>query len=158
MGKRQVRIVVIRKRVTLALLIVVSALIAALIYALSGKAYATEQEPIIRLALAAVHRQNAPNRAAVLSDLMPVIANVLLFVPWGFLAFLLFDSAARPRTAAYVATIVSGAIFALLLFVWQEFLPTRVTGAFDSLVNVAGAFCGALAGHLRKRVRIQFDI
>ncbi|HSP35376.1 MAG TPA: VanZ family protein [Thermoanaerobaculia bacterium] len=157
MGKRGVRIVVVRKRVTLALLVVASALIVALVYSLSGRAYANEQEPLVRLALAAVHRQEAPNRNAVLSGLMPVIANVLLFVPWGFLAFLLFDSPARGRSAPYVATIVSGAIFAMLLFAWQEFLPTRVTGPVDSVINVAGAFCGALAGHLRKRIRIQFD-
>jgi len=157
MGKRQVRIIVVPKWVTFSLLLVVSLLIAALVYWLSGKAYSTEDEPIVRLMLGVMHRQKAPSRNVVLYDLMPVIANILLFLPWGFLAFLLFDSPSRTRVAAYVATVIFGAIFATVLVVWQEYLPTRVTGPLDGLINVAGAFGGALAGHLRKRIRIQFD-
>ena len=157
MGKRQIRVVAIRKWITLVLLVVVSLLIAWLIYWLSGKAYSTEEEPIVRLMREAMRGQTTPTRNAVLSDLTPVVANILLFMPWGFLAFLLFDSPARSRAAAYIATVILGGIFAAVLIVWQEFLPTRVTGPLDGVINVAGAFGGALAGHLRKRIRIQFE-
>ncbi len=157
MGKRELRIIVVRKAATLALLAAVTLLIVSLVYWLSGKAYSTEEEPFVRLMLGVMHRQAAPSRSVVLSELMPVVANILLFMPWGFLAFLLFDSPSRSRTAAYLATIFAGAIFATVLAVWQDFLPTRITGPVDALFNVLGAFCGALAGHLRKRVRIQFD-
>lgn len=156
MGKREVRVIVVRKRVTLVLLVLVSLLIAGLLDSLSGKAYSSEEEPVVRLLKQVMHRQT-PNRSAVLSDLMPAVANILLFLPWGFLAFLLFDSPSRTRATAYILTLVLGAVFAIALGVWQEFLPMRVTGPADAFANVAGAFAGALAGDLRKRVRIRFE-
>lgn len=156
MGKREVRVIVVPKRVTLVLLVLVSLLMAALVYSLSGKAYSTEEEPVIGL-MKHVMRRETPNRSAVLTDLMPAVANVLLFVPWGFLAFLLIDSPKRARSTTYVDTVVLGAFFALVLSLWQQFLPTRVTGPADAFANVAGALVGALAGDLRKRVRFRFD-
>jgi len=36
-------------------------------------------------------------------------------------------------------------------------LPTRVTTISDSIANAAGAFAGAVAAHLRKRVRVRFE-
>ena len=46
MGRRQVHVIRVRTPVTIALLAVTSAAIAALIYFLSGKAYAAETHPI----------------------------------------------------------------------------------------------------------------
>lgn len=157
MGKREVHVIVIRKRTTVALLVVVSAAMAALLFYLSGKAYASGSEPLREMLLSALQTRRPVTRDAVLAGLMPVIANALFFVPWGFLMFLALDSPARKRFRTYVVTIVAGVIFALSMVVWQRFLPTRVTGILDALANGAGALMGAVAGHLRKRVHLQFD-
>ena len=157
MGKKDVRVIVVRKWMSVALLVVVSAAMAALLFYLSGKAYASGSEPLRELLLRTMQRQRPVSRDALLAGLMPVIANVLFFVPWGFLMFVALDSPSRRRSRTYLATILGGACFALGMEVWQSFLPTRVTGLPDMVANTAGALAGAMAGHLRKRVRVQFD-
>jgi VanZ family protein len=157
MGKREVRVIVVRKYMAVALLALISGLMAALLFYLSGKAYTSENEPLTQLLLRTMHRQSPITRDALLAGLMPVIANMLFFVPFGFLAFLLFDSAKRPRSRTYLLTVLAGAIFAVAMEIWQSFLPTRVIGVFDVLSNTLGAFVGAVAGHVRKRVHVQFD-
>jgi VanZ family protein len=157
MGRRDVRVIVVRKGVTVVLLVLVSAAMIALLLYLSGKAYASGSEPLGHLMLQVMYRQESLNRNTVLAEIMPALANILLFMPWGFLAFLLFDSPARKRTRTYVITVVAGAMFAATMQSWQIFLPTRVTGPLDALANTVGTFAGALAGHLRKTVRFQFE-
>jgi VanZ family protein len=93
----------------------------------------------------------------LLAFLMPVIANVILFVPWGFLAFIALDSPRLPRRTTYLLTIVFALIVAIALSVWQDFLPTRVTSLTDAIANGAGALAGAALGHARKTVRVRFD-
>ena len=156
MGRRDVHVIAVPKWATLILLVAVSAAMTALIYALSGRAYANESHPIRDL-LVHVMRAGSVPRPNVLAVLMPVIANVLLFVPWGFLTFIMLDSPARPRRTSYIITILSGVIFAALIEAWQYTLPTRVTTPADSIANGCGAFAGAILGHLRKVVRLRFD-
>lgn len=158
MGKRQVHVVVVRKPVTVALLVVTSAAMAALVWFLSGKAYAADTHPLREL-LARLFgsRRGSLSPDAFLAFLMPVIANILLFVPWGFLAFVALDSARRPRTQTYVMTVLAAAIFAVAMLLWQMSLPTRVTSLPDMIANCAGAFAGAALGHARKTVRVRFD-
>jgi hypothetical protein len=157
MGRREVRVVVVRKPVSVALLIVVSAALAALVYYLSGRAYASGSYPIRDLILGMRDSPRPLSRDALLAGLMPVFADVLLFVPWGFLLFVVLDGPGRPRGRTYALTFLGGLAFAALLDGWQHFLPTRVTDSLDTLANALGAVGGALAGHLRKQVRIQFD-
>lgn len=157
MGKREVRVIVIRKRTTVVLLVIVSAAMAAFLFYLSGKAYASGSEPLREMLLRTLQRRGPVTRDAVLAGLMPVIANALFFMPWGFLMFLALDSPARRRFRTYLITLVAGVLFALSMAIWQSFLPTRVTGILDTLANGAGALMGAIAGHLRKRVHLQFD-
>lgn len=128
MSKREVRVVVVPKWVTALLLVATSALMVALVVALSGRAYAT----------------------ATLS-LRELLANALLFVPWGFLVFMLLDRKTRPRSRTYLLTLIGGAIFA------ASVLPTRVMTTLDSVANVAGAISGAAVAHLRKSMRVRFD-
>ena len=49
-------------------------------------------------------------------------ANTILFVPWGFLAFIAL-SPKQPRAMTYVLTIVFGAIFSLAVAAWQATQP-----------------------------------
>ncbi len=157
MGKREVQIIVIRKGTTFALLVLVSIAMSALLFYLSGKAYASGTEPLAELLLQVMYRQQSLTRNTVLAEVMPAVANILFFIPWGFLVFLLFDSPARARSRTYVMTVIAGAIFAATMGWWQSYLPTRVTGPLDAFANAAGTFAGALAGHLRKTVRFQFE-
>lgn len=159
MGKRQVHVIVVRKPVTIALLVLTMAAMAGLLYLLSGKAYAAETHPIREL-LARVlgGRRAAVSRDALLAFLMPVLANMFLFVPGGFLAFVALDSPSRRRVATYAITVVAAVVFALSLYIWQTYLPTRVTALSDTIANAAGAFAGAALGHARKAVRVRFDV
>lgn len=157
MGKRSVRVIVVRKWVTISLLIIVSAAMVAMVAYLSGKTYTNGREPLRDLLLRLMQRGAGVSRNTVLASLMPSIANMLFFMPWGFLMFLALDTPSRRRSRTYLATVVIGALFAAAMEIWQMFLPTRVFGAPDIIGDSIGAFAGSIAAHLRKRVRIQFD-
>lgn len=158
MGRRQVRVIRVRLPVTLALLALTTVAVASLIYALSGKAYAAETHPIREILARLFGSGRGPvSRDAVLAFLMPIIANILLFVPWGFLAFLALDGRMRSRRWAYGATVVGAVVFAAGLLVWQQSLPTRVTSLPDTIANGLGALAGAALGHARKGVHVRFD-
>ena len=64
-----------------------------------------------------------------------IFANVLFFVPWGFLTFIAFDTPKRRRARTYLLTFVAAAIFATAMEIWQTFLPTRVTSPVDAIAN-----------------------
>ena len=89
--------------------------------------------------------------------IMPIIANVLLFIPWGFLTFISLYTLERPTMQTYVLTILGGLSFSLAIEAWQYFLPTRVADVNDVIWNTTGAALGAILGHLRQRVRLEFE-
>lgn len=158
MGKVQVRIIRVRKWATLALLVVASAALLGLALFLSGKAYSNDKPPAELIETAVDRWQRGPESfTRLLATLMPAIANALLLVPWGFLAFLLFDRPGRPRTRTYLLTCLAALLFVLAADTWQTFLPTRVTSWFDAIWNVSGALAGAALGHLRKTLRFRFE-
>lgn len=156
MGKRQVHVIRVRRWVTVVLLVVTSAAMAGLVYVLSGRAYAGDS-PLRELLTRLLRGGRSLSPDAFLAFLMPMIANALLFVPWGFLAFLSLDAPVRPRVRTYALTVVAGLLFAAAIATWQELLPTRVTTFGDAVANGAGALAGAALGHLRKEMRVRFD-
>src|SRR5688572_29958095 len=156
MGKNEVHVVAVRKPVTFLLLLLVTAAIAALIYLLSGKAYAGDN-PVRELVVRIMSSPRPISRGALLALSMPILANIFLFVPWGFLFFLLLDTPRRRRSTTYLATFVSGIAFAATLQVWQATMPAPVTTLTDAAANSLGALGGASLGHLRKLVRIRFS-
>lgn len=156
MGKRDVRVIPVPKPVTVTLLLLTTAGMLALIWLLSGKTYAKQTHPILET-ITRIMQYRQISRDALLASLMPVIANILFFVPWGFLMFLALDRPSRPRPQSYAITCAVGIIFAMVLDAWQYLLPTRVTTLADSVANGIGALAGATLGHLRKRVRIRFE-
>lgn len=159
MGKRHVYVVAVRKPVTFALLVLTMAAMASLLYLLSGKAYAADTHPIREILARLLGSGRGPvSRGAVLAFLMPVIANILLFVPWGFLTFVAFDSPERRRWITYAITVVLALVFATAMYVWQLYLPTRVTSLADTMANGAGALAGAALGHARKGIRVRFEV
>lgn len=159
MGKRHTHVVPVPKAATVGLLLLTSILMAALVYLLSGRAYAADVHPVRELAARALGAERGSlTSGTVLSFLMPVLGNVLLFVPWGFLLFIALDAPHRPRRFSYLMTVVGAFVFAAAMHYWQEFLPTRVTALSDTIANAAGAFIGAAMGHARRSVRVVFDI
>lgn len=158
MGRRQVHVIKVRKWVSWGLLALTTGLLAGLLYLLSGKVYAADVPPGDVLArLIAAARPPAP-RDTLLAFLMPVIANVLLFVPWGFFAFVALDAPTRRRTAVYLTTAAAALLLGAAMYYWQQYLPTRVTSVFDTIANGVGALGGAALGHARKSIRIRFEI
>ena len=158
MGKRHVHVIEVRRGVSIALLFLVTVAMAALLYFLSGKAYAADSHPVRDLLARALGSgRKSLSADAILASLTPAIANMLLFVPWGFLAFVAADTSSRPRARTYAAAIIGAVVFAALLHLWQTYLPTRVTAWPDLIFNALGAFAGAALGHARKTVRVRFD-
>jgi len=158
MGKRQVHVIRVPKLVTIALLVLTTAAMVTLVYVLSGKAYIAEAHPFRELVARLLSSERPLSRGVVLAFLMPVTANVLLFVPWGFFTFLALDTPSRSRKWSYVITFFAALAFATVMWLWQQSLPTRVTGLADTLSNAFGALGGAALGHARKSVRVRFAI
>ena len=150
-------VIPVRKPVTFALLLLTTGLMATLLYLLSGRAYAADRNPLWDLTASVLGAGPPVSRSTLLAFLMPVIAHALLFVPWGFLAFVALDSQRRPRRTTYLLTLAGALIVAGALLYWQRFLPTRVTSTTDVFANAAGALAGAALGHMRKGIRIRFD-
>jgi hypothetical protein len=157
-GKSTIRTVTVPRVVTVILLIIVSAAMALLIASLSGRAYLGVQLTMPEV-VSLIHRYDvgAVSNDALLATAAPGIADLLFFLPWGALAFLAFDGGEAHRPRTYLVTLVVGLTFALGLMAWQNRLPTRVTGWDDAGWNALGCLLGAIAGHLRKRLRIRFD-
>ncbi|HEV7485970.1 MAG TPA: hypothetical protein VGQ65_09830 [Thermoanaerobaculia bacterium] len=158
MGKQTIRTILVPRWLTIVLLILLSAGMAGLIAMLSGRAYLRQGLTIPDI-VALVHRydRGALSNDALLATAAPGIADILFFMPWGALAFLAFDGGEGHRLRTYLLTLAVGVTFALGLVAWQSALPTRVTGWEDAGWNTFGCLAGAVAGHLRKRLRVRFD-
>jgi glycopeptide antibiotics resistance protein len=154
-----VRDVVIRKPLTVALLLAVTVAIVAITVWMAGKSYEnlnpTPFDDVRYVARRLALRPISTHILAVL--VVPMIANVLLFAPWGFLTFISCYSMDRPTLQTYVLTILLGFSFSLGIEAWQYFLPSRVADINDVIWNTVGTILGALAGHARLRVRFEFE-
>src|SRR6185436_847043 len=124
MGKREVNVIRVPKWATCILLVLVSAGMVAMLAYLSGRAYTSGREPLRDLLLHVMQRGADVTRNAILAGVMPSIANMLFFMPWGFLMFLALDTPSRARSRTYLITILIGALFAAAMQVTQSFLPT----------------------------------
>ena len=152
------REVSIRKPLTIVMLVLVTGAIIAITVWMSGRSY-SNLDPIpfddIRYLIRRLSAR--PISTHILAVLVvPMIANVLLFVPWGFLTFIALYTVDRPTLQTYVLTILLGFSFTLGVEGWQYFLPGRVADINDIIWNTTGALLGAILGHLRERVRFEF--
>jgi glycopeptide antibiotics resistance protein len=153
------REVVIRKPVTLLLLILATVAIAAVTLWMAGRSYENfEPIPFDDVRFLANRLGTRPISTQILAVLVvPIIANVLMFVPWGFFAFILFYTVDRPTMQTYILTILIGFSLTLAIEAYQYFLPSRVADINDVIWNTAGTILGAILGHMRLRVRFEFD-
>lgn len=153
------REVIIRKPFTFLLLAITTFAIIAVTIWLSGKSYENfEPIPFDDLRYLAKRLAARPISTHILAVIVvPMIANVLLFVPWGFFAFITLYTMDRPTMQTYVLTILLGFSFTLGIEAWQYFLPSRVADINDVIWNTSGTILGALLGHARLRVRFEFE-
>jgi len=156
---RSVRTITISRPTTIALLLVATVAIALITLWASGKAYAkVDPVPFHDLRVLGDKLAEGPVRFPTLVALLsPMILNVLLFMPWGFLTFIVLDTPSRPTLQSYLLTILLALGLSLAIEATQYFLPDRVTDVNDVIWNSVGALAGAVVGHLRKRVRVAFE-
>lgn len=159
MARRTERLVVVGKKTTATLLLAVTLAIVGVTLWVSGKAYAkVDAVPFRDFRVLTSRMSEGPvPMPTVIALITPLIFNMLLFLPWGFLMFVLIESPRRPTSQAYLLTFLFAMAFSFGVEAWQYFLPTRVTDVNDVIGNVSGALVGAILGHLRKRVRISFE-
>jgi VanZ family protein len=74
-----------------------------------------------------------------------VMANLLAYAPFGFLAVLAFFPALRGAAAVLAACLVAAALSVSLEFL-QNYLPTRIASNLDVADNAAGGLLGAIFG------------
>ena len=150
---------VIRRPITVLLLVATTVVIVILTVSISGKSYSKIDpipfEDLRHLAHRVSHRPISTQILSVI--LLPIVGNVLLFMPWGFFAFISLYTIDRPTVQTYVLTILLGLTFSAAIEAWQYFLPTRVADVNDIIWNTAGTIAGALLGHARLRVRFEFE-
>ena len=151
--------VIVRKPITVLLWLVTTVAIVSVTVWMGGRSYENFDpipfEDVRYLAKRLAERPISTHILAVL--VVPMIANVLLFVPWGFLAFIMFYTVDRPTLQTYVLTILLGFSFTLGIEAWQYFLPSRVADINDVIWNTSGTILGALLGHARLRLRFEFE-
>ncbi|HEY2092075.1 MAG TPA: VanZ family protein [Thermoanaerobaculia bacterium] len=150
---------VLRRPITILLLIAVTVAIGALTTSITGKSYSkVDPIPFEDLRHLAHRLEHKPMATTTLSIIvMPVIANVMLFLPWGFLMFITLYSVDRPTVQTYVLTILLGISFSTAIEAVQYFLPARVADVNDIIWNSAGTLLGAVLGHARLRLRFEFE-
>lgn len=153
------RDVVVKKPFTVLLLLATTLAIITVTVYMAGKSYENfEPIPFDDLRYLAKRLAERPISTHILAVIVvPMIANVMLFVPWGFFAFITFYTVERPTLQTYVLTILLGFSFTLGIEAWQYFLPSRVADVNDVIWNTSGTILGALLGHARLRVRFEFE-
>jgi len=76
-----------------------------------------------------------------------IIANILLFVPYGFTARMCINNHRNQlKTAFYY--LIGGAIWAFIIQYMQFYLPARVPSSGDALFNSLGIMVGLILSHL----------
>jgi len=151
--------IVIRRPITIVLLLVVTVALIVITLWLSGKSYSKIDpipfEDLRHLAHRVVHRPVSMRIISLI--IVPIIINILLFVPFGFLLFIALYTIERPTIQTYVLTFFAGLTFSCAIEAWQYFLPDRVADINDIIWNSVGVLAGAVLAHFRMRLRFEFD-
>lgn len=80
-----------------------------------------------------------------------VLSNVLGYMPLGFLLALAALRTGRGHKAVWLATLAAGGL-SLLMETLQGYLPARVPSNIDFLLNLAGAWLGAVTATLMEKM------
>lgn len=152
------REIIVRRPITIALLILVTTAIATITVLTSGRSYSSLHPiPFDDIRFLANRLGERPISTDILALLVvPIIGNILLFVPWGMLMFISLYTVERPTVQTYLLTTLIGFSLTLGIEAYQYFLPSRVADVNDVIWNTVGTIAGALFGHARLRVRFEF--
>lgn len=109
--------IVIRRPVTILLLFAVTAIILTVTLGMSGRTYSSlDPIPFEDVRHLAQRIEHHPVSMRVISlIIVPIIMNVLLFVPFGFLLFLALYTIERPTLQTYVLTVFLGVTFSCFI-------------------------------------------
>lgn len=153
------RRIVISKLVTSLLLLLTTLTLISITWFASGKVYKhLDTEPFRELNILRDRLAEGDLEFHIFVALaMPILLNIFMFVPWGFLLFVFLDNRERGTAESYLLVLVLGLGFSSMIEAWQYFLPTRVMDINDVIWNLTGALLGAILGHLQKRVRFEFE-
>lgn len=151
--------VTITRPITVILLLGVTMAIVAVTVWVAGKSYSkVDPLPFDDLRQLSQRLATRPISTHILAVIVvPILGNILLFVPWGFLMFVSLYTLERPTVQTYMLTILLGLSFTLAIEAWQYFLPSRVVDVNDVIWNTVGTILGAILGHMRLRVRFEFQ-
>jgi glycopeptide antibiotics resistance protein len=151
-------VITIRRPVTVLLLLLTTAMIVGVTVWMGGKSYSkVDPLPFKDIRHLSERIAKHPVSTHILAViLVPIAANILLFVPWGFLLFIALYTEHRPTLQTYVLTVLLGLTFTCAIEGWQYFLPSRVADVNDIIWNTTGALLGAILGHMRERLRFEF--
>jgi glycopeptide antibiotics resistance protein len=149
----------IKRPIAILLLLLTTAAIVVLTVVVAGKSYGKiDPIPFEDLRHLANRIERRPISMQILSVIVvPILGNVLLFLPWGFFTFICLYGVDRPTVQTYVLTILLGLTFSAAIEGWQYFLPSRVADVNDIIWNTVGTIAGAILGHARLRVRFEFE-
>ncbi|MDX1582025.1 MAG: VanZ family protein, partial [Thermoanaerobaculia bacterium] len=141
MTKRARKTVPISKGITALLFLGMTGLLVTVTLLLSGKTYKKiDPEPFREIKILHERLSEGMLPFRVIVELgMPVLLNMLLFLPWGFFLFVLLDNEERTPLESYVLVFMLAFGFSSLVEAWQYFLPTRVMDVNDVIWNVCGA-------------------
>lgn len=153
------RAIIIRRPVTILLLLLVTLVIIGATVWTAGKSYGkVDPSPFDDIQLIAERLGNRPMSTHLLAVLIvPIIGNILLFVPWGLLMFISLHTVDRPTFQTYTLTILLGFSLTLGIEAFQYFVPSRVVDINDVIWNTSGVILGAVLGHMRVRLRFEFE-
>ena len=84
---------------------------------------------------------SCPHPCPATSPRFDVLANLLAYAPFGFLAVLAFFPALRGAAAVVAAGLVATAL-SVSLELLQNYLPTRIASNLDVATNAAGGLLG----------------
>ena len=79
-----------------------------------------------------------------------IIANIMLFVPYGFVSIMVLSTSRRPLYHAVILLLL-GSLLAFVLQYLQFYLPARVPAAGDAWYNSLGILCGMVIAYIIKQ-------
>lgn len=83
-----------------------------------------------------------------------ILANILLFVPFGFVAIMMLATSKKALLHALLL-FLGGTLLAFILQYLQLYLPARVPSALDAWYNSLGILVGMLMAHLIRQYSFQ---
>ena len=124
----------------------------------SGRAARTNLAPFEDVERLAAHaRRGALLSQPFLLGVAGIVANLLLFAPWAFLAWKFLDGPDRSSLRNHVDVLLFGVLLSVGVEAVQLFLPTRAADVNDVLWNVLGTAVGSLLAQVGRDLHLEWE-